>query len=218
MLVELIKSVGKRQFPLDLTDPQPLQKFEGMWRVASQVAIIGFFFMPLIAAIEYARPILLPIVSAFMLGMMLGPLSNLAARIAHPDLAVSAIVLWLLVIALFYGLICCLSAPLVDWVGQGARARADASEKNCASSIGRSPRMQDMRNALFPKSGDEEVAFSFVSMLQPAVTVVTPAIGQMVIFFGTLFFFLLGRAQLRQVLVVFFKNREAQAAHAAHSQ
>ncbi|HEX2512328.1 MAG TPA: hypothetical protein VHK44_06995, partial [Xanthobacteraceae bacterium] len=82
--MDFIKSVGKRQFPLALTDPQPLQKFEGMWRVSAQIAVIGLFFFAIIAAIEYARPILLPIVSAFMLGMMLGPLSSLAAKVRIP--------------------------------------------------------------------------------------------------------------------------------------
>jgi predicted PurR-regulated permease PerM len=42
------------------------------------------------------------------------------------------------------------------------------------------------------------------------MTFVTPAIGQLIIFFGTLFFFLLGRAQLRQFLVAFFDAREAR--------
>jgi predicted PurR-regulated permease PerM len=48
------------------------------------------------------------------------------------------------------------------------------------------------------------------SVLQPAVAFVTPAIGQLVIFFGTLFFFLIGRTQLRQVLVVFFEKRDSR--------
>src|SRR5262249_11281014 len=37
-----------------------------------------------------------------------------------------------------------------------------------------------------------------------------PAIGQILIFFGTLFFMLLGRSQLRRVLVAFFDKREAR--------
>ena len=207
--MDFIKSVGKRQFPLVLTDPQPLQKFGGMWRVSGQVAIIGLFFLALIAAIEYARPILLPIVSAFMLGMMLGPLSNLAAKARIPGF-LSAIVLWLLVIAIFYGMVVLLSAPLVEWAGKGPQLGQIIREKLVLLDRPISA-MQEIRNALFPKSGDQpEVAFSFVSILQPAVAFVTPAIGQLVIFFGTLFFFLIGRAQLRQVLVVFFKNREAR--------
>jgi predicted PurR-regulated permease PerM len=208
-LVDFIKSVGKRQFPLVLTDPQPLQKFGGMWRVSGQVAIIGLFFLALIAAIEYARPILLPIVSAFVLGTMLGPLSNLAAKARIPGF-LSAIVLWLLVIAIFYGMILLLAAPLVEWAGKGPQLGQIIREKLVLLDRPVSA-MQEIRNALFPKSGDQpEVAFSFVSILQPAVAFVTPALGQLVIFFGTLFFFLIGRAQLRQVLVVFFKNREAR--------
>jgi predicted PurR-regulated permease PerM len=39
---------------------------------------------------------------------------------------------------------------------------------------------------------------------------VTPAIGQTFIFFGTLFFILLGRARLRRVLVALFDQREAR--------
>jgi predicted PurR-regulated permease PerM len=207
--VGLIKSGSKRQFPLELTDPQPLQKFEGMWRVTGQFAIIGLFFFATIAAIEYARPILLPIVAAFMLGMMLGPLSNMAARAGIP-VALTAIVLWLLVIAILYALILLLSAPIVEWVGKGPQLGQIIKEK--LSVLDRPiAAVQGVRNALFPQAGDQkEVAFSFVSILQPAAAFVTPAIGQLIIFFGTLFFFLIGRAQLRQVLIVFFEHREAR--------
>jgi predicted PurR-regulated permease PerM len=207
--MEFIKSASKRQFPLELTDPQPLKKFEGMRRVAGQIALIGLFFFATIAAIEYARPILLPVVSAFMLGMMLGPLSNMATKAGIP-VTLSAIVLWLLVIAIFYGLILLLSAPIVDWAGKGPQLGQIIKEK--LSVLDRPiAAMQEVRTAIFPKSGDQqEVAFSFVSILQPAVAFGMPAIGQLIIFFGTLFFFLIGRAQLRQVLVVFFENREAR--------
>jgi predicted PurR-regulated permease PerM len=204
----LMRSISKRQFPLELTDPQPLEKFKGMWRVAAQVAVIGLFFYATIAVIEYARPVLLPVVSAFMLGMLLGPLSNLASHIRIPVL-LSAIVLWLMVVALFYGLILLLSAPLVDWVGKGPqlgqiiREKLQVLDRPIAA-------IQAVHKAIFPPAGKEEVSFSLVSMLQPMVMVVTPAIGQLVIFFGTLFFFLIGREQLRAVLVVFFKHREAR--------
>jgi hypothetical protein len=49
------------------------------------------------------------------------------------------------------------------------------------------------------------------------LTIVTPAIGQTFIFFGSLFFMLLGRSRLRGVLVAFFDNREARLPE-AHAQ
>ena len=49
-----------------------------------------------------------------------------------------------------------------------------------------------------------------MSFVQPAVLIVTPAIGQILTFFGTLFFMLLGRTQLRRVLIAFFDERDAR--------
>jgi len=209
MVVELIRSVGKRRFPLIVRDAQPLEKFEGMWRVGAQVAVIGLFFLACIAALEYARPILLPVVSAFMLGMMLGPLSSLGERLRIPPV-VTAVFLWLLVIAIFYGIVMLLSAPLIEWAGKGTELGQIIKGK--LSVLDRPIAMiQELRTALFPRAKDQpEVAFNFVSVLQPAVLFLTPAIGQAVIFLGTLFFFLLGRTQLRQMMVVFFKKREAR--------
>jgi len=114
------------------------------------------------------------------------------------------------VIALFYGLILLLSAPVVDWIGKGPQLGQIIREKLHVLDRPISA-VQEVHKALFPQAGKEgQAGVSFVSILQPAVMVVTPAIGQMVIFFGTLFFFLLGREQLRQVTVVFFKRRDAR--------
>jgi predicted PurR-regulated permease PerM len=207
--VEFLRSISKRQFPLELTDPKPLEKFESIWRIAGQFAIIGLFFFATIAAIEYARPVLLPVVAAFMLGMMLGPLSNLASKAGIPVLLTS-VVLWLLVIGIFYALVLLLSAPLVEWAGKGPQLGQIIKEKLAVLDRPISA-MQGIRNAIFPQAGDQpDAAFSLLSILQPAVAIVTPAIGQMVIFFGTLFFFLIGRDHLRQVVIVFFDKREAR--------
>ena len=46
--------------------------------------------------------------------------------------------------------------------------------------------------------------------MQPAITIVTPAIGQIFIFFGTLFFVLLGRARLRHAVITRFDDHEAR--------
>ena len=54
------------------------------------------------------------------------------------------------------------------------------------------------------------IGVDIMAFVQPAFQVVTPAIGQIFIFFGTLFFMLFGRSQLRRVLVAFFDEREAR--------
>lgn len=206
--MEFIRSVRASRFPLAISDPQPVAKVETIWSAAAQVAIIGIFLILLIAAIDFGRPILLPIVSAFMLGMMLGPLSTMASKKGIPALA-SAIVLWLLVVIFFYGLILLLSAPLVAWVGKAPQIGESIKDKLHVLDAPLAA-LQNFRDAVFPNAVDKGVSFDLAGMIQPAMTVVTPAIGQIFIFFGTLFFFLLGRAQLRHFFVAFFDDREAR--------
>ena len=68
--------------------------------------------------------------------------------------------------------------------------------------------LRDVRNALLPSSGSHDVGFDIVGIVQPAVSLLTPALAQIVIFFAALFFMLLGRVRLRRELIGFFDARE----------
>ncbi len=180
-----------------------------LWRTAAQAATIGIFVMLFIAALDLARPILLPAVSAFVVTMMLGPLSARADRFGVPPL-LTAIALWLLVTLVFYGR----DRVAVGAGGASGSARrptsAATSRKSFACSNGRSAALREMRNALLPSEAGKGLASTSCRCVQPAVGIVTPAIGQVFIFFGTLFFMLLGRSRMRHVMVAFFHNREAR--------
>jgi predicted PurR-regulated permease PerM len=201
------KNGGQRQ-PLSIDDPKPMTKVAGIWRTAAQAATIGIFIILLIAALQLARPVLLPAVSAFVITMMLGPLSSRAERYGIPSF-VTAIVLWLLVIAVLYGVIVLLSAPAVAWIGKAPDIGRSIQEKLHVLDRPLAA-LQDMRNALLPSDTKAGLGFDIMSIVSPAVTIVTPAIGQIFIFFGALFFMLLGRTQLRRVLVAFFDDRDAR--------
>ena len=199
----------ERRALLAINDPQPLGQESAIWCGVSQAATVGMFFILMIAALYFGRPVLLPIASALVIGMMLGPLSARAEQFGVPTL-LTAIVLWLAVIGVFYAILILLSAPLVDWFGKGPEIARNIKEK---LHILDSPldALQELRNAIFPSSvGDSGVKLNFLTMIQPALSFVTPAIGQLIVFFGTLFFFLLGRTQMRRVLVIFFDGREAR--------
>ena len=83
---------------LAISDPQPVAEVSRLWRTAAQSATIGMFVILLVVALSLARPVLLPVASAFVVTMMLGPLSARAERYRIPSL-ISAIILWLVVIA-----------------------------------------------------------------------------------------------------------------------
>jgi predicted PurR-regulated permease PerM len=196
-------------FTLGLTDPLPLAEVSNLWRVAAQAATIGMFAIAWVAALYFARPILLPATTAVVIGLMLGPLSSRADRAGVPVL-VTAIVLWIVVVLAFYALIMLLGAPIVDWLGKAPEIGANIKEKLHVLDRPLAA-IDSLRQALMPKGKEDQgVGIDILSMVQPTLLFITPAIGQMVIFFGTLFFFLLGRLQLRHVLVVFFDKREAR--------
>jgi predicted PurR-regulated permease PerM len=191
-----------------VSDPQPVTQVSGLWRTAAQAATIGMFVILFIVALSLARPMLLPVASAFVITMMLGPLSARADRYGVPSL-LSAIVLWLLVIGVSYGVIVLLASPTVDWMGKAPDIGRSIQEKLQVFDRPLAA-LQELRDALLPSDKKSSLGVDIMAFVQPAVAIVTPAIGQTFIFFGTLFFMLLGRAQLRQVLVVFFDQREAR--------
>ena len=70
----------------------------------------------------------MPATSAFVIGLMLGPLSARAKAYGIPSL-ITAIVLWLLVVVVFYGVIILLSAPALDWIGKAPEIGRIIKEK-----------------------------------------------------------------------------------------
>src|SRR5215470_4234976 len=196
------------RFALSVSDPQPMTEVARFWRTAAQSATIGMFVILAVVALSLARPLLLPVASAFVVAMMLGPLSGRAERYRIPPL-VTAIVLWFLVIGVFYGVIVLLASPVVDWIGKAPEIGRNIQEKLHVLDRPLAA-LQELRDALLPSEKKGSLGVDIVSFVQPALLVVTPAIGQTFIFFGTLFFILLGRARLRRVLVALFDQREAR--------
>jgi predicted PurR-regulated permease PerM len=206
--VAIPRGMREPGFSLAVTDPQPMPEVARFWRTAAQSATIGMFIILLVVALSLARPVLLPVASAFVVTMMLGPLSARAESHKIPSL-LSAIVLWLLVIAVCYGVIILLGAPAVDWIGKAPEIGRSVQEKLHVLDRPLAA-LQEMRDALLPSDKKGSLGVDIMSFVQPALLVVTPAIGQTFIFFGTLFFMLLGRSQLRRVVVAFFDEREAR--------
>jgi predicted PurR-regulated permease PerM len=206
----LSQSYGEQRRPqvLAINDPQSVAAASGLWRTAAQAATIGIFVILLTAALYFARPVLLPAASAFVITMMLSPLSSLAERYRIPNF-LTALALWLLVLAAFYGVISMLSAPVVDWIGKAPDIGRTIQEKLRVLEQPLSA-LQDLRNALLPGDAQSKLGVDIMSLVQPTLLVVTPALGQLFIFFGALFFMLLGRKRLRRVFVVFFDDREAR--------
>ena len=179
-----------------------------LWGRASQLSIIGIFIILLFIALDLARAFLVPVTAAFIIGMILGPVANRAAAYRIPAV-VTAVALWLLVVALFYAAIALLSGPALDWIahapdiGSKIEGKLHALEQPLTA-------WPSLRNAILPAGGGFGSGLDIANLLKSAAVIVTPAIGQIVIFFATLFFFLLGRPRLRSGLIVRFRARDSR--------
>lgn len=194
-----------RPLTLAAERPLPFPTVPDLRQASAQYAVLGIFLILLVAALSLARPVLLPVAAAFVVTMMLGPLALRADRHNVPKL-ITAIALWLLVAGIFYGLIMLLSAPVVDWIGKAPEIVRNIHDKLHLLDRPLSA-LRDLRNALLPSEAGKGLQFDILSVVQPAVSIVTPAIGQLVIFFGALFFMLLGRTRIRHETVALFRTR-----------
>lgn len=179
-------------------------------RGVAQVAIIGTFVILLFAVLLYARGVFLPVTLALVIGTILAPLTNLAARAKIPHSA-SAAVLVLGTIGLLSGIVVLLADPVRDWIGRAPEIGANLRDK---LSIFDAPlqSLNTLREA-FGAAPSAKTGIPFdmgANLLQPALAALTPAVGQLLIFFGTLFFFLAYRSQLKNSIVRFGAERESR--------
>jgi predicted PurR-regulated permease PerM len=177
------------------------------WRAITQVATIGTFFIAFVTALSLARGVLLPVLAAFVIGAMLTPLAARADQYRVPP-ALSALLLVLGTIAVFNLVILMISSPVVDWIGKAPQIAQSIKEKLHVLD-GPIAALQNLRDAVLPpENTSAELRLDLKDVVQPLFAVLTPAIGSLVVFFGTLYFFLFGRIELRRVLVAFFGERD----------
>lgn len=178
--------------------------------VISQYALIGIFIVLLTALLSYGRGVFLPITLALVIGTILAPLTNLAARNGIPHAATAAILVLGTIGLLSTGIVL-LADPVRDWIGRAPEIGANLREK---LSIFDAPieALNRLREALgAAPSQSKTIAFDMnTSVLQPALAALTPAVGQLLIFYGTLFFFLAQRNRLKQGIVRFGSERESR--------
>jgi predicted PurR-regulated permease PerM len=179
------------------------------WETAAHLATVGIFVVLFWAILDLARTILLPVVSAFVIGTMLAPITTLAERYRVPSW-LSATLLMILLIGLVSLVITLFSAPAIEWIGKAPNIGHTIREKFVVFDRPLAA-LRDLRNAVTPKGSDGTLQVEIgPSLVTPALTVLTPALGELVVFLGTLFFFLFGRQELRRYLVQVPSDRTAR--------
>ncbi len=200
-----------KRFRLEVRDANPLATTQGFWRGASQTATVGMFLIFLVGALYLARTILLPITLALVIGTMLAPLTKQRAAWACPRRSRRRF--WCSDSSPPSPSRIMLSAdPVREWVGKAPEIGAILKEKLHVLDAPLAA-LNEIRQSLTGNRGaDSGVITVDVStgILQPMVSALSPAIGQLLLFFGTLFFYLAGHNSIQQNLIAVFGHREAR--------
>jgi predicted PurR-regulated permease PerM len=199
---------ARRQFALEIEDAQPPSLMPRAWRSAAQAATVGIFTILFFVALSLAKAIILPVTAAFVVTLMLSPLSERADLYRVPQW-LTALVLWLGAVAVAFGVVDLVSAPVIDWVHKAPDIGRSIQDKLQVLSRPLSG-LREIRDALLPAQSDKDVKVDVVAIVQQTILFASPALGQILIFFVTLFFMLLGRRRLRHLVVRFFSHHEVR--------
>src|SRR5262245_14475898 len=196
---------------LTLTDAQPLSGIPALWRLAALLSTVVMGVLALVAALYFGRSILLPVTAALIVGITLNPAIEFGAQFKIPAV-VSAIVVVFVLTMIIALAVTFFAAPLADWIarapeiGDAIRAKLRALEYPLSV-------LHELKSAIMPSSGagpTVAVESNPAEIVSAILVVITPAVSQFVVFFGTLVFFLATSKTLQRKLVVSFVTREGR--------
>jgi predicted PurR-regulated permease PerM len=185
-----------------------------LWRVAAQTATIGVFLITFGAFLYFAKPLLVPILAAITVGMTVGPIVGWAHNRGVPSW-VMALAAVLTLIGVLYLTSVSVFKPASELIGRMGEIGAAIKDKLyfLERPMAEFKSLQGAVMGGGPKPA-LAVETNQSKVIESVVTVVTPAAVQIgvesILFFGTLFFFILGRAKFRRYFVNAFSERDAR--------
>jgi predicted PurR-regulated permease PerM len=205
--VEYIRTNPEARRVVVINDPQPVSSVGDLWSSAGRAAMIGIFLLLFVAFLYFGRAILLPILAAAIVALTLGPVVKAANR-----RGISPWITALLIVLLCLGALSiaatALAGPVSEWIGRAPEIGATIRQKLSVLE-GPLASLLQLEEMLFGP-GAPAAAPSAPSGVLPVVAFLTPAAGELLLFFGTLMFFLVGQIELRAQLVSFFATRDAK--------
>lgn len=193
---------------LKISDPRPVDSLKIMWASAGSGATIGIFLLLFIGFLSIARPILMPMVFATIVSVTLAPASKAAERHGVP-LPISAIVLVAAFIGAFAVAAIELASPLSKWIGRAPEIGTTVKTKLAVFDQFLSS-LQQLETSLFGSSGSVAANSSPPDVVMPFVDFITPAAGELLLFFITLIFCLVVQTEVRNSIVAMFSDHNAK--------
>ncbi len=186
------------------------------WATATQIATIGLFVFATIAALYLTRAVAVPVLLAVIVGTILAPLVARLQRHGVPRV-VSTIFIVVLLMALFVIFVVALTTPLADWLGRASELGALLRSK-LQNFSGPLSALQDLYATLQSvgasgKQGAEGITVAAspnANIVETAVTVLTPALSQLLIFFVSIIFYVVYKTDFKASAILAFSTRETR--------
>ena len=204
--MEFIRARRELRHALIISDPTPVDNVRTVWASAGQAAIIGIFLILFGAFLYVGRAILLPIMAAAIIALTMAPLVKSARRYGLPPWLTG-----LAIVAFSLGLLCVaastLAGPVTQWIARAPEIGAIIRERLAVLDQPLAA-LHQLKTSLFGEAGGGSV--NTPDIVLPVVAFVTPAAGELLLFFGTLLFFLIGQIDLRTSVVSIFGDRDTK--------
>ena len=178
----------------------------------SEYATIGLFVFGLLAFLYVARPIMVPLVSAVVIGLLLGPTQGRLTRLGFPAW-ISSLLLVSAVIGFFIALTRLLFIPFEIWASRLPEIWSEL-KRQLDLWKGVILRLKDVKEEVEESAGIDEsverVVVDEPGFLADIAFSAPVAGGQLVIFVGALFFYLAGRDDIRARCLSLCVSRQAR--------
>lgn len=184
---------------------------------AARLATIGLFVLALLAVLKVTADLVVPLVAAIIVGSVLTRIGERGARLGIPPL-VSGLALVALTGVVAVVLVDSLVDPFVDLFHRApamlervatalkpltAPLRALKAATTAATTPAAAPGATETTPIVVGEKDATDLVSGFVSGL-------TPALGELLVFFATLAFFVVGRDALRRGVILAFEGRETR--------
>lgn len=200
-------SWGARHFQFGARNPVPLADAATFWRLFAQMATIVMAVIMFGAFLYVARALVVPVLSALIVSLTLGPLSARAVKAGWPAWLPALFFVALLAGGL-YLLVSILVEPASDLIARSGEIGTTIRDKFRFMDRPLIA-LRELQTALVGGSG-LKVDVEKNTVLDVTVSTLPNFVLQLVLFFATLFFLIFGRLALRRYLVNSFATREGR--------
>ena len=208
--MEYIRAKNEVRHALVISDPTPVDNVQKMWVTAGQAATIGIFLLLFGAFLYVGHAILLPILAAAIVALTFAPLIKAAKR-AGISPWISGILILLVGIGLLSLLVTALAGPVSEWMGRAPDIGNSLKDKLSALDAPLAS-LRELQTSLLGDSSpiNVNVADLGPNVVMPVVAFLTPAAAELLLFFATLYFFLVGQIELRNQAVGMFAQHDTK--------